>query len=63
MKKVNKVLFSLTLILVLMFPTIAGAVNVEQRLMPFVPSTGLSTNEFVIAHESGNSNNVGPRFT
>ncbi|MGX7376733.1 SH3 domain-containing protein [Carnobacterium maltaromaticum] len=60
MKKVNKVLFSLTLILALMFPTVAGAVSVEQRPMPFVPSTGLSTNEFVIAHESGNSNNAGP---
>ncbi|MEF9935852.1 SH3 domain-containing protein [Carnobacterium sp.] len=60
MKKVNKVLFSLTMILVLMFPTVAGAVSVEQRPMPFVPSTGLSTNEFVIAHESGNSNNAGP---
>lgn len=44
MKKVNKVLFSLTLILALMFPTVAGAVSVEQRPMPFVPSTGLSTN-------------------
>lgn len=60
MKKVNKLLFSLTMILVLMFPGVASAVNVEQRPMSFIPSTGLSTNEFVIAHESGNANNVGP---
>ncbi|MFS7399047.1 SH3 domain-containing protein [Carnobacterium maltaromaticum] len=60
MKKLNKVLFSLTMILGLIFPTVAGAVNVEQRPMSFIPSTGLTTNEFVIAHESGNANNVGP---
>ena len=49
----------MSLSIMLVFPGAIGAVEVDKQLIPGLPSM-YSTNEFIIAHESGNPNNVGP---
>lgn len=62
MEKMNKIkagILLMSLSIMLVFPGAIGAVEVDKQLIPGLPSM-YSTNEFIIAHESGNPNNVGP---
>lgn len=59
MNKIKASILLMSLSIMLVFPGAIGAVEVDKQLIPGLPSM-YSTNEFIIAHESGNPNNVGP---
>ena len=60
MKKFNKYLYTMLIVLGMMFPGLAQAYNMEYNYNIPQNMTGYATPNYVVAHESGNGNNVGP---
>lgn len=60
MRKFNKYLYSILIVVGMMVPGLAHAYEIEYNYSIPRNTTGYATPNYIIAHEAGNPNNVGP---